>query len=166
MAAIEKKWLFLVFIRSITPQHESQWTVVAQNFSKINSKTSLLILFYIEIFPTPTFMEQVFFRNCHFLPHFFLKNLDVLTISWTFYIVTSIKFLQIWNLQDLSFHLTPSLHSLTKIENWPKIWKWNAKAIKHKWFLASEASESLVLNMTFDGLILRISCNGITKFIS
>ena len=131
-AFIEQTWLFLVFIRWIPPKKESQWTVVVQKFSKINSKTSLLILFYIKIFPTPTFMEQVFFRNCHFLPHFFLKILDVLTISWTFYIVTSIKFLQIWNFQDISFHLTPSLHSLTKIENWPKIWKWNAQAIKYK----------------------------------
>ena len=86
----------------------------------------------MKIFPTPTFMEQVFIRNRHFLPHFFLKILDVLTILWTFYMVTSIKFLKIWNLQDLSFHLTPCLLSLTKIENWPKIWKWNAKAIKHK----------------------------------
>ena len=29
--------------------------------------------------------------------------------------------------------MTPCLLGLTKIENWPKLWKWNAKAIKHKW---------------------------------
>ena len=35
--------------------------------------------------------------------------------------LTSIKFLQIWNLQDLSFHLRPCLPTLRKID--PNIWK-------------------------------------------
>ena len=58
--------------------------------------------------------------------------LHVLTILWAFCLVTSPKNFQIWDLLYLSFHLTPCMLSLTKIENWPNIWKWNAKAIKHK----------------------------------
>ena len=70
-------------------------TVIRQlkKLSKINFRTCLLTFFYIKIIPTATFVEQVFFRNCHFFPNFFLKILDVLTILGIFYIVTSIKFL-------------------------------------------------------------------------
>ena len=63
---------------------------------------------------------------------FCLNFLHVLTILWAFCLVTSPKFFQIWDLLGLSIHLTPCLLSLTKIENWPNIRKWNAKAIKHK----------------------------------
>ena len=94
--------------------------------------TCFLILFYMKYFLDLLLWNRFLFRNCHFLTHLLLTTLDVLTILWTSYIVTSTKTLQNWHIQYLSFHLAPCLLSLTKIENLSKIWKWNAKAKKHK----------------------------------
>ena len=41
----------------------SRTALAIKKISKINSKTCLLILFYIKILPTPTFVEQVFFQK-------------------------------------------------------------------------------------------------------
>ena len=99
-------------------------------------------MFYIKYFLDLLLWNRFLFRNCHFLTHLLLTTLDVLTILWTSYIVTSTKTLQNWHIQYLSFHLAPCLLSLTKIENLSKIWKWNAKAKKHKFAPPSHTSPS------------------------
>ena len=48
--------------------------MVVQNFSKINSKTSLLILFYMKILLTPTFVDQVSFQKLPFFYSSFSNN--------------------------------------------------------------------------------------------
>ena len=72
--------------------------------------------------------KKFFWKRKSFCHNF----LHVLTNLWAFCLVTSPKIFQIWDLLHLSFQLKPCMLSLTKIENWPNIWKWNAKAIKHK----------------------------------
>ena len=129
VAVIMQPWLFLEFNSWIPPKMRQTVLWQLKKLSKIYSKACLLICFYIKMFPTPTFVKQDFFRNCQFLTHLLLIFLNILTILWTFYIVASARSLQIWNLQYLSFHLTPDC---LVWRNWPNIRKWNAKAQKHK----------------------------------
>ena len=115
VAVIMQPWLFLEFNPWIPPKMRQTVLWQLKKLSKIYSKACLLICFYIKMFPTPTFVKQDFFRNCQFLTHLLLIFLNILTILWTFYIVASARSLQIWNLQYLSFHLTPWLSSLKKL---------------------------------------------------
>ena len=74
---------FFNLLNKTTRIETHKWLLGAEPPTSIvdtHSKPSLLILFYIKIVSTPIFVEQVFFRNYYFLPQFFLKNLDVLTI--------------------------------------------------------------------------------------
>ena len=57
-----------------------------------------------------------FVKKFIFFFQLFLKFLDVLTIFMTFWLLTRQKTGQIYNVQYLSFHLTPSLHTFMKID--------------------------------------------------
>ena len=107
-----------------------KWDTLCRG-TQSNSQTlishRLISFLYIKIFSHTHICGAGFFQKFLFLDSTFSKNLGRFDIFWNYLYNNSNKSLQIWNPHDLSFHLTPCLPSLRKID-----WKSETRRLQAK----------------------------------